>query len=211
MQRLDLAAIFDQRRNAGGVNMGWGEWGDLPEYCTAESTCEPDGGLMFCVNTVHEANCETCRKGTLLARSIGNLLGTGGSCTAELVFTSEEVLPSQFRLSIELELNGQCATTDGVVGSISIYVEVSDLNIDDKIYCQDVCKTSESSLDWDSVTLSLNTPVHEITVPGTYTVNIRVVGAATAALTEAFSSVDFSDKYNNGFYVKYNKCTVLSY
>ncbi len=28
MQRLDLTAISDQRRNAGGVNMGWGEWGD---------------------------------------------------------------------------------------------------------------------------------------------------------------------------------------
>lgn len=28
MQWLDLTAISYQRRNAGGVNMGWGEWGD---------------------------------------------------------------------------------------------------------------------------------------------------------------------------------------
>lgn len=42
MQWLDITSISDQRRNAGGLNMGWGEWGDLPEFWSAAGTTEGD-------------------------------------------------------------------------------------------------------------------------------------------------------------------------
>jgi len=79
--------------------MGWAEWGDWCDVptttCEADSDCVEEGWCMHCINTLHEAQCESSKKGTFLAYSWGNAgiippcywTGTGGNCWAEVVLS----------------------------------------------------------------------------------------------------------------------------
>lgn len=188
--------------------ISWGNWADVPPIfvCNADHACNPEGLLMLCANTLHEAECCTnFNRGTLLAEAMGNLgpyFQTGGSCWAEVVFTERVTLPSKFRIVLCAKLNGKCETVQGVNASLKIFVEVDSLGIDDKVYEVNAAYEPGGIFEWNEENLNnLRSEEYEISSPGEYEVKIRFRGEATVALSGNYAAVEFNDRYGDGFYL----------
>jgi len=155
---------------------------------------------MFCLNTLHEAVCETLQKGAFLAYSWGNVNippcpGTGGSCWAEAKIGKTNVYISS-NVYARIILNGKISVS-AALPKFQVFLEV---------YTGDELIFSEKKLECtDNKTFSNDEYLLASTSSlsaGYYDVYVRFRGEASAVGEGNYAAIEFNNRYGGGYYVE---------
>ncbi len=99
MQWLDLTAISDQRRNAGGVNMGWGEWGDWSDMAPIITQVAPVEASILSVPSLMCLFSAVVEGATNILWYINDVLisekPSGGNNTSTTIFDNDPPDPEK--------------------------------------------------------------------------------------------------------------------
>jgi hypothetical protein len=200
-------------KEANAVQCGYPIPPILPTECGATHGSE----IALCMteqNTIHISSCVNCRKGRLRAFSwavpgIYPCSSLGGSCWAECCLSTDPVsIPQQFQVTVCLKINGRVyMSVEGVEASLKVFVEIPTLNIDEKIFEEDLCQQHGDPLPeidekiWNHEIIYRSTSVYNVG-GGSHQVNVRVRGRAVTATENTCVASEFNEDFNGDGYVE---------